>query len=179
MFGLAYSISRDNETGASRQIAYTPIGINKYLLSKLFPYLIIGIFESLVLYALATLILGLQYSINFFLIEIFTILFLTATLTLGLLFSMMKNQIATALSSIIAILLPVFASFVYITNFPIIIQIGLYALPITSFMPFLNYAMFNGVILWKYVLILLTQIIIYYFIVVLIMKKEQEKISNF
>lgn len=176
LFGLSYSIARDNETGVSRQISYTPIGLNKYMFSKLVPYFVLGVLELVVIYGLGALMFKIDYQINICIILLLSILFILATLSIGLLFSLQKNQIATAFLDILVILLPTFAmSMMFLDAFPVVIQVLLYFAPITSFMQMLKYMVYNGVILWRFVIILVIQTIVYYLIALKILKNRVSK----
>lgn len=176
LFGLSYSVSRDNESGVNRQIAYTPIGLNKYMLSKLTPYCLLGFVELLAVYGLGASMFKIAFQINMFWIILVSMLFIFATLSIGLLFSLQKNQIATAFFDMLIILLPVFAlSTMFLGAFPKIIQIILYLMPITPFMQMIKYMIFNGVFLWKFSIVLIIQTVVYYIIALQILKKKVSK----
>lgn len=176
LFGLSYSVSRDNETGVNKQISYTPIGLNKYMLSKLLPYCVLGLFELVAVYGLGALLFSIKYETNIFLIIIVSMFFIFATLSIGLLFSLQKNQIATAFLDMLIILLPTFAlSTMFLDAFPLIIKFLLYFAPITPFMQMLKYMVFNGVFLWKHLMMLIIQTIIYYQIALIILKRRSSK----
>ena len=66
MLGLAYSISRDNETQVSKNISYLPVGVNKYLLSKIIPYFILGMLQIFVMYILGMLFFEIDFAMNLF-----------------------------------------------------------------------------------------------------------------
>lgn len=173
MLGLAYSLARDNETNVSKNIAYIPVGTNRYLWSKLIPYLTLGILEMTIMCLLGMVFFDIQYQINFFIIILLSSFFIMATLMLGLLFSLFKSQISTIFIDMLAILVPTFVSVsVYVQACPLIIQILLYFLPITPFITFLNCLMFNGIILWWNIPIFLLQAITYYLLALLILKKR-------
>lgn len=176
LFGLSYSISRDNEAGVNKQISYTPIGLNKYMMSKLLPYCVLGLLELFAIYGLGALLFKIQYQINIALIILLSMLFVFATLSIGLMFSLQKSQIVTAFFDMLIILLPIFAlSTMFLDAFPIVIQIVLYFAPITPFLQMIKYAIFNGVFLWWHLVILLAQTIGYYLISLQILKRKTSK----
>ena len=71
------------------------------------------------------------------------------------------------------ILLPTFAlSMMFLDAFPMIVRIVLYLAPITPFMQMLKYMIFNGVVLWKYVIALIVQTVVYYIISLRILSKR-------
>ena len=173
MLGLAYSLARDNETQVSKNIAYIPVGVNRYLLSKVVPYFVLGILQITAMYLLGTLFFGIDFQINILLVILLSSFFILAVIMLGLLISLLKSQISTIFLDMLIVILPIFVSIVvYIQACPIYIQILLYCFPVTPFISFLNCMMFNGIILWWNIPIFIAQIIIYYLIAMLIMKKR-------
>lgn len=173
MLGLAYSISRDNETQVSKNIAYLPVGVHRYLLSKIVPYFLLGIFQMALMFVLGMIFFKIEFATNFFVVLIFSSLFVLSILTLSSLFSMLKSQIATVFIDMLIILLPVFVStIVYVQACPIYVQAILNCLPITPFITFLNSMIFNGVIMWEYTFIFILQIVVYYLIAIAILKRR-------
>jgi ABC-type multidrug transport system permease subunit len=176
LFGMAFSIARDNETGVYRQAAYTPIGINKYLLSKALPYFILGILESVLMILLGAYYFDISYKANALIIFLFMFMFVYCTIFLGLLISQFKYQIITAFVSMVIVLLPIFALFVNsIDNYSSFIQLILYCFPLTSYLSLIKYIIFNGVINVFNIIILLLQSVIFYFSAVEVLKKRVSK----
>ncbi len=176
MLGVAYSFARDNETQVSRNISYIPVGVNRYLLSKIVPYFVLGILEISVMYLLGMLFFKIHFQINLLLVILLSSFFILAVIMLGLLFSLFKSQIATISLDMLVVILPIFISVVvYIQACPIYIQILLYLIPTTPFITFLNCMMFNGVVLWWNIPIFISQIVIYYLIAVFVMKKRTQE----
>jgi hypothetical protein len=117
MLGLAYSLARDNETQVSKNICYIPVGVNKYLLSKTIPYILLGILELTVMYGLGYICFDIKYEINIFLIVLLSIFFIASVVALGLIFSLLKSQIATIFLDMLSILLPLFITLLSLTNY--------------------------------------------------------------
>lgn len=173
MFGLAFSISRDNETGVSKQIAYTPIGHNKYLLSKFIPYLILGLIQSVVMLYVGSWIFKMEYSMNLFIYLIFIFVFLVSLLSLGMLICTLKNQIVVAIVSMATIVIPIFTLISgFISSYPVYIRIFLYFMPATSFVELFRNIIFNHIILYEYLFILIGISILYYALTLIVMKKK-------
>ena len=173
MFGIAYSLARDNETSVSKNINYIPLTKNKYLLSKIIPFIILGIFEMLVLLIIGHFVFDINYQLNIFVILLISILFVISTTILGSLFGSLKSQIASVFCDMMVILIPLFVlstTFVQSLNVPI--QIFLYAFPMMPFVMMLNSMMYGGIINWLYVLYLMVQIVVYYIITFLILKNK-------
>ena len=173
MFGLAYSMSRDNETNVSKNLSYMPVGTNRYLWAKIIPYFILGVVQLMALYIIGILFFKIQFETNFFIVLGLTSTYVLAVIALSLIFSMLKSQIATIFLDMIMIIFPLFEmTMVYLQVMPFYIQFLLNCCPLVPFISLLNAMMFNGVILWKQVGILLVQSIIYYLIAILIIKRK-------
>lgn len=175
-FGMAYTVARDNETGVYRQIAYTPFSINKYLLSKAFPYLTLGLFQSAVMLLIGAYYFNIIIKTNIFLILALMFLFVCGTVFLGLLISRFKYQIITAFLAMVAILLPVFSFYVIdMGSYPFLINALLNCFPLSPFINIFKYVMFNGVVKTNDVIFLGLQCAAYYITVLLILKKQVKK----
>jgi len=173
MLGIAYSFARDNETQVSKNIAYIPVGINRYLLSKVVPYFVLGIAEITLMYLIGVIFFDIQFQINFIWVVLLSSIFILALIMLGLVFSLFKSQIATISLGMLVVILPIFASMVvYVQACPIYVQVLLYCVPITPFISFLNCMMFNGIVLWWNIPLFILQAVIYYLIALWIMKKR-------
>lgn len=163
MFGLAYSMSRDNETKISKNIAYMPIGIHKYLWSKVIPYFILGMVEITLVYILGSLAFDINFQTNLPVMISISSVFILASTMMGLLFSCSKSQIATIFLDMGVILIPVFAVMMtFLQTLYLPFKIIIYSMPITAFTELLNSMMYSGVIVWGNVLVLLVLSIIFY-----------------
>ncbi|MFQ6724399.1 MAG: ABC transporter permease [Clostridia bacterium] len=173
MFGLAYSMSRDNETNVSKNLSYMPVGTNRYLMSKVVPYYLLGFAQLVVLYSMGSLFFKIHFQINILLAMLLTSVFVLAVIAMGLIFSLLKSQIATIFIDMLTIVLPMFIlTMVYVQATPIFVQILLYCFPVVPFVRLLNGMMFNGVILWWQIGVLLVQVVVYYLIAMLILKRR-------
>lgn len=176
MFGISYSISRDNETNISRNLSYLPISTHKYILSKLTPYILIAIFEILFILLIGLWIFKINYAINLFIILLLSILFVLASATLGLLTSLCSSQITATILQIATIIMPTYIlSVTFFENSPIVFRELMYLMPSAHFTNFLNTMMFNGVVLWTTVILFVVQIITYYTISFLIIQKKSRQ----
>jgi hypothetical protein len=173
MLGIAYLLARDNETQVSKNIAYVPVGLNRYLFSKTIPFFVIGMFEIALMYLLGMAFFDIHFQINVVLAILLSSFFVLAIIMLGLMFSLLKSQISTIFLDMLVVILPIFISIVvYVQASPLFVKIMLYCLPITPFINFLNCMMFNGVILWWNIPIFIAQSICYYLITLCILKKR-------
>ena len=173
MFGLAYSMARDNESNISKNLSYLPVGTNKYLLSKILPYFLLGFIQLSLLYLIGIFPLKIHFEINFFIVLALSSVFIASVVNLSVIFSMLKSQIATAFLDMIAIMLPIFIELtMYIKASPVILQIILNFFPVIPFVSSVNAMIFNGVIKWLDIAILLVQTIVYYVLSVIILKRK-------
>lgn len=173
LLGLAYSIARDNETKVSKNLLYMPISVNKYLLSKLTPYFLLGSLQILIMLLIGLWSYKIHFETSLFVVWLLAGFFLMSMLALSLFLSLFKSQIATIFTGLLLILVPVFAvSYVYLQG-NLLVQIILYLVPLTPFVYFLNAMMFNGIILWYYILIFIAQTIFYYVLSLFVLKKRQ------
>lgn len=173
MFGLAYSMARDNETNVSKNLNYMPLNKHKFLTTKIVPYVVLGLIETLVVFVLGHFLFNIHFATNLFVIMLISSFFILSTCCLGSLFGMFKSQIAAVFFDILAIMLPMFSfSVVLIPSVAIVLRIILFAFPLMPFLLLTNGMVFGGVIIWRYVLVLIVQIIIYYSLAYLILKRK-------
>lgn len=173
MFGLAYLMARDNETNVYKQIAYTPVSTNNYLLSKAVPFLVLATIQAIALLLIGSFVFGADYQVNVGIILLNYILFIFANASLGLVFSSFKNQTTATFTTMISILLPLIAiSMAHVKSYPIIIQMVLYAFPLTPFIQLFSVMAFNGVVVGSYVATLAVQTLLYYAIAYLLARKK-------
>lgn len=180
MFGMAYSMSRDNEINVGRNLSYMPVGVNRYLMSKFVPYFVLGFVQMFLLYFIGWAAFRIHFEINILLCLLISLVFVLATISLSLIFSMVKSQIATVFLDMVVILLPIFVLvMIYVQATPIYLQILLNLFPLVPFVNLLNGMMFNGVIIWQNIIIMALQAVGYYLIAMLILKaKVNSKVKN-
>lgn len=173
LLGLAYSLARDRETGVGKNVSYIPIGHNTYFLSKVVPFFLLGMLEMLLLCGLGSLLLRISFQINLFLVWALSAFFVMATISLGLLFSMMKNQISSVFFGILAVLLPIFIEIlVVVPALPTALRVLINILPVTPYLRLFNGMVYNGIILWWTVPVLFAQAVVYYLAALFVIKKQ-------
>jgi len=173
MFGLAYSISRDSETSANKIVAFMPISVSKFMWSKMLTYILIGILEMFILLILGIAFFNIKFQMNWLLIILFSSIFILATILLGIIFSSYKSQVVTVLCSVAFILIPlIMLSNNVIQGIIFPIKMLLYVMPMTPFIYLFHGMVFNGVIDWLSIFILLLQIIFYYLFAYLLLRKN-------
>lgn len=173
MMGIAYSLARDRETGVAKNVAYIPIGYNTYFFSKLIPYFILGMLEMLLLCGLGAWLMNITFQINIGVVWLLSSVFVTATLALGLFFSMMRSQISTVFLGMISMLLPLFVEMlVVVSALPTFVRVLLNFLPVTPFIQLFNGMIYNGVLTWWNIPILAAQTVVYYLAALVVIKKQ-------
>ncbi len=173
MLGIAYSLARDNETQVSKNIAYIPVGSNRYLISKILPYFVLGIIQIALMFLLGMWLFNIKFQTNLLICILLSSFGVLSILTLGLLFSLFKSQISSIFIGLLTVLVPVFVLIVvYVQACPIYIQILLYCVPTTPFAIFISAMIHNGVVLWQYIPIFIVQILVYYSIALFITKRR-------
>ena len=173
MFGVAYSMARDNETSVSKNINFMPLSKTKYIFSKTLPFVLLGFLELILVLLIGHLVFNINYQINVVAIFLISMLFVASTTLLGALFGSFKSQIACVFFDMLAIILPMFVISTTLTNtLTLPVQIFLYFFPIVPFVLNINAMMFNGIVNWMCVVILVLQIIVFYIIIYLVIKRR-------
>lgn len=176
MFGLAYSMARDNETNVIKQISYTPISVHKYLFSKSIPFLILGFLQASMLLLLGQVLYGIIYQVNIFVILLVYLLFILSSISLGLIFSSFNNQTTSTFATVTSILLPLLAmSISFLKSYPDIVEYFLYLSPLTSFYQLLTQMTFNGIYNSSLIILLCAQCVVYYVIAFVLLKLKASK----
>lgn len=176
MFGLAFSIARDNETNVSSNLKYIPLSIHKYLWSKTIPYLLLGILQLFIILPLGALLFKIEFQLNMLIVGLLTIPLILSVAMLGMLLSTFKSQLVTVFVDVLTILLPVFLlGTSFLQALPVVLQGVLYALPISTYLYLGNAMIFDGIILWTELILLCVQTVVYYFATVLILKRRTER----
>ena len=176
LFGLAFSMARDNEIGVARQAAYTPIGIHTYQLSKGIPYLVLGLFNLAVIFCTGHFLFGFRFAAPLGKLFLLCALLIPATTSLGLLFCRIKSQMAVALCEFAVMVAPMIATMLNATDsFPLYLRWIFYLCPITPFFRLYETLAYTGVLDSASVWLLVAQAIFYYIVASLILRAETGK----
>jgi ABC-2 type transport system permease protein len=120
------AIVREYERGTIEQILVTPISRVEFMLGKTLPFAAIGLFDALLITAIATLWFGIPFSGNPFALLASIILYLLSALGIGLLVSTISSTQQQALLTSFLFFFPVImlSGFAYpIANMPVPVQI--------------------------------------------------------
>ena len=155
------AVAREWERGTMEQLVATPIRVPELVFGKLLPYMGIGLLDILLAVAAATLVFGVPLRGSFWLLLVFSLLFLTGAVGLGLLISvrsrtqLMASQAAMVVTFLPSFILSGFAS--PIENMPQALQILSYAVPARYLVTALKGIFLKGVglsMLWQEALFL-------------------------
>jgi ABC-2 type transport system permease protein len=145
---MAISISGEKERGTIEQLIVTPIGGFDILFGKMLVYMMIGAFDAFLMMAVAVYLFKLVIKGSVFLIAVFVLMFLSASLSIGILVSVLSKTQLQATQTILPILMPtVFLSGVFypIEAMPDFIRPISYFIPLTYMVHALRSLMVKGV----------------------------------
>ena len=101
------TIVREKETGTMEQILVSPIKSHEIIIGKVAPYIIIGLIISLLVILLGQVVFNVPMRGNLFLLLVFTMIFIYASLSLGVFISTTaQTQQVALMLSIVGTLLP-------------------------------------------------------------------------
>ncbi len=176
LFGLAFSVSRDNESGVSRQLAYTPIGVQTYLISKALPHFVWGLCQVGAVLLIGHLGYGFSFSVPFGYVFLTAALIVPPMTAIGLLICRLKSQIAVVLCSFGILIFPVISSMLQLTSvYPLPLLALLYLSPVTPFYTLFESLAYRGTPDLLCLVLMLLQTVVYYALSVVVLKKETGK----
>lgn len=148
------SVVREKEIGTIEQIMVTPISKMEFILGKTIPFAIIGMFDVLIVTAVAVLWFQIPFLGNLLLLLGANALFLLSTLGVGLLISTMSSTQQQAMLSTFFFTIPamMLSGFIFpISNMPKWIQILTYLNPLRYMIIIIRGIFLKGIgldILW-------------------------------
>ena len=155
------SIVREKELGTMEILLVSPFKPIYIIIAKLMPYLIISLFDVVIILVLSVTILGMDIRGNIFLLLFASTLFIITCLAIGLLISTTaKTQQNAMMLSLLGMMLPtmLLTGFMFpIENMPLIMQILSNMVPSRWFFIIIKNVMLKGLgieSIWKQLLIL-------------------------
>lgn len=147
LFLAGMNIVREKELGTIEQINVTPIKKYQFIIGKLTPFLIIGLFELAFGLTIAKIIFNIPLNGSLILIFFFAIIYLIVLLSMGLIVSTISNtqqqsMLFTWFFMVIFILMS--GLFTPIENMPIIAQKANYLNPISYFVRVMRLVLIKG-----------------------------------
>ena len=133
----ALVVAREWERGTMEALLATPVGISELLAGKLIPYFILGMLTVALATATAIFLFGVPFRGSFWLLGLFSAVFLGTALAQGLLISTLtRNQLVAAQVTVVSAFLPgvYLSGFIFeISGMPLPLQIISYAIPARYF----------------------------------------------
>jgi len=106
---VALALAREREHGTLEQLLATPISRAELLLGKIFPYVIVGLINVIIIPLLAIWWFGISFNGNFFLFFGLSALFMFAVLSMGMIVGVfMQTQAAALALSFLVVFFPGF-----------------------------------------------------------------------
>ena len=103
----AVAIVREKETGSMEVLLTSPISPMMIIIAKAIPYLVLSIFDLVLIIVCAVFVMGVPIAGSLFSLALVSILFLICTLCLGLLIStMVETQMAAMIASGMGLMMP-------------------------------------------------------------------------
>ena len=102
----AFALVRERERGTLEQLIITPIRPAELIIGKLIPYIFIGIFDVLLVLALAVFLFSVPIKGSFLLLMVLSLVFLWTALGFGLLISTVAKNQLQAMQASVALILP-------------------------------------------------------------------------
>ena len=128
------AVVREKEIGTLEQIIVTPLQPWQLVIGKLIPFVVIGLFDTLLIVGLTRVIFGVPLRGSLLLLTFLTLLYLLNTLGLGLLVStMVRNQQQAMMFCAFLLMVPMIylSGLVFpIENMPTIFQYASLAIPV-------------------------------------------------
>lgn len=149
MMLTSMAIVREKEVGTIEQLVVTPVKKHQIIIGKLLPFVIIGLFDVLLVTAVAILWFGVPLKGSFWLLLFASLFFLLNTLGLGLFVSTVsKTQQQAMMTVMFFIMMPFIylSGFVFpIENMPKPVQYVTYAIPLRYFLVIVRGIFLKGV----------------------------------
>jgi ABC-2 type transport system permease protein len=179
VISISLSIVREKEKGTVEQLDVSPLSSIELLIGKTIPYTLIALLVAAVVLVAGYILFDMPVRGNFFLLFITTLIFLFASLNLGILVSTISNsqQVAFQVATLIS-LLPSFilSGFIFpIESMPPVIQILTNITPVKFFIVIFRGILLKGVGLeafWDQVIYLIIFSVFFLGLAVIINKRS-------
>lgn len=176
---VAMTIAHEREHHTLEQLLATPIGRTELLLGKMFPYLLVGVANVIMIPLAAMAWFHIPFNGNFLLFIFLSIIFLFAMLSMGMIMGVfMRSQAAALALSFLVIFFPGFfmtGIFFPIASMPEIVRLEALGLPGTHYAIITRGVFLTGAgleTLWSYAVMLFGLGIVFTAIAALFFKKK-------
>jgi ABC-type Na+ efflux pump permease subunit len=144
----SFAIVRERESGTLELLMVTPVRIPDLMLGKVLPYAFIGFMDMLLTLGVMVWFFDISISGNFGFLLLASIIFILASLGMGLLISILCHTQVQAIQLTVAIFLPslLLTGFVFpMEPMPWFIKIISYSLPLTYYLEIIRGVVIKGV----------------------------------
>ncbi len=144
----ALAMVREKELGTIEQLIMTPVTSFELIMGKLIPYIIIGIYDFVIVMILSRLVFGVLVAGSFLELSLLGLIFLIGALFMGMLVSTIAKNQGQAIQATLAFLLPsvLLSGFMFPRqSMPRFIQYISATFPITHFLIILRGIIIKGV----------------------------------
>ncbi|MCB2203994.1 ABC transporter permease [bacterium] len=155
------AITREKETGTMEQILVSPVNAREIVLGKVFPYILLGLFNAGVILVSAWVLFAVPVRGSLLLLGLMSLIYVFVALSFGLMISTAaKTQLIAMFGTLMATILPtiMLSGFIFpIASMPQALQYLANILPATYFLIIIRAIMLKGVglsALWPQALIL-------------------------
>jgi ABC-2 type transport system permease protein len=143
------TVAREKETGTMEQILVSPVRSHEIILGKVAPYIAIAFFVALTTLAFSVLVFDIPCNGSIWLLVFFIVVFIYASLSIGVLISSWaKTQQVALMSALVGTLLPsiLFSGFIFpLHSMPRVLQILSYIIPAKYFLFIIRGIMLKGI----------------------------------
>ena len=142
------TIAREKETGTLEQLLTTPVTAAEVIIGKVVPYIILAVFDGILVLLFAMIIFGVPFTGSMLLMLFFGIMYIIAALSLGILISTLvpTQQLAMMTAQMLTMLPSVMLSgYVFeIKNMPKFLQLVTFIIPARYFILIIRGIMLKG-----------------------------------
>ena len=156
------SITREKELGTMEVLLVSPLKPLQVIAGKVIPYIFLSIFNAIIIILLGIFVFHMPIQGSLLMLGLESVLFIIASLTLGILISTIsKSQQTAMMASLMGLMLPtiLLSGFIFpISSMPIILQVISNIIPAKWFIIILKGILLKGVeftFIWKETLILM------------------------
>ena len=176
---VALALAREREHGTLEQLLATPIARGELLLGKIFPYVIVGLINVIIIPLLAIWWFGISFNGNFLLFFGLSALFLFAVLSMGMIVGVfMRTQAAALALSFLVVFFPGFfltGIFFPLASMPEEARMESLFLPGTHYAVITRSIFLQGVgmdVLWPYAVMLVILGVVFTLVAALFFRKK-------
>jgi ABC-2 type transport system permease protein len=101
------TIAREKETGTMEQLLVAPVTPGQIVIGKVIPYILIAFLDGMLVMLFARIVFGVPFAGSLLLLMLFTVLYVSASLSIGILISsLVRTQQVAMMFALVSTLLP-------------------------------------------------------------------------